>query len=237
MPSVSKRDGGAHDGHRDRMREKYRRNGFNGMAEHEILEMLLYYSIPRKNTNEIAHELINRFGSLSAVLEAPEERLIEVKGVSKTSATLIRMIIPLYNEYKKGINSIKRFKNPDECGEYLLEYFAGELNEHIVVVSIDASCRIIGFDDICSGDAGGVTLNFKKIIGIILKYPLATSVIIAHNHPGGIALPSREDIEATEELHNAFDSIGISFVDHIIVADDEYISMASSQRFSNLFSK
>lgn len=235
MATDPKRNVGKHAGHRNRMRDRYRANGFNGMSSHEILEMLLFYSIPRKNTNEIAHDLIDRFGSLSGVLEAPEDKLTEVKGITPISATLIKMIIPLYNEYKKELNSATKLKNPEECGDYLIQYFAGELREHTVIISIDGSCRVIGFDDICSGDASTVTMDFKKIMQVIMKYPLATSVIIAHNHPGGIALPSHYDIESTVEIHEALKALGISLVDHIIVAGDEYISMASSPRFAECF--
>ncbi len=87
---------GIHDGHRDRMREKFRKTGFEGMHPHEMLEMLLFYSVPRKDTNEMAHQLISRFGSLAGVLEATEDQLVNVGGISQNSATLIKMIIPFY---------------------------------------------------------------------------------------------------------------------------------------------
>lgn len=235
MAANGENESGIHDGHRNRMREKFRKNGFDGMYSHEILEMLLFYSIPRRNTNKIAHDLIDRFGSLTGVFEASEEQLTAVDGITQSSATLIKMIIPLYNEYKKETNSAKRLDDPHDCGKFLVEYYSGMMKERITVICIDASCRILGFEEVCDGDASGVMVNFRRIVEIVMKYPLASAVIIAHNHPGGIALPSREDITATGELRKTLEPMGISLVDHIIIAGDDYISMSSSECFKSVF--
>ncbi len=233
MPNKS--SAGLHDGHRDRMREKFRKSGFNGMEPHEILEMLLYYSVPRKDTNELAHMLINHFGSLAGVLEASEEELVKVKGITSNSATLIRMILPLYNRYSLESNKTVRLKTPNECGAYLKEYFAAKTTECVAVVCIDGSCRVLCVENICEGDATSVILNVRKIVELVMKFPKTTAVIIAHNHPGGLALPSRDDVDATQELIKTLSVMGIYLADHIIVNDEDYISMASSVNFRNLF--
>ena len=224
-----------HDGHRERMREKFRKNGFNGMADHEVLEMLLFYCVSRSNTNGIAHELINHFGSLSAVFEAPEEELMKVKGVGANSAFLIKMILPLYREYKVDSGKSKTLKTPEECGEYLVNYFSSFANERVVVLCLDGSCRILGIEEICEGDVSSVTVNMRKMISSIVKYPATVAVVLSHNHPGSLALPSRDDVKTTSDIKKTLDTLGITLVDHIIVADDEYVSMASSAGFGSIF--
>ena len=224
-----------HDGHRERMRDKFRKNGFNGMADHEILEMLLFYSVSRSNTNNIAHELINQFGSLSAVFEAPEEELMKIKGVGSNSAFLIKIILPLYREYKIDSGKSKTLRTPEECGEYLANYFSSFINERVVVLCLDGNCRVLGIEEICEGDVSSVVVNMRKMISSIVKYPTTVAVVISHNHPGSLALPSRDDVKTTSDIKKTLDTLGITLVDHIIVADDEYVSMASSAGFGSLF--
>lgn len=224
-----------HKGHRNRMRERFSQTKGAGMSEHEMLEMLLYYSIPQKNTNPIAHALIDRFGSIAGVFEASEDQLLMVDGISQNSVTLIKMIIPLFHEYKKQSKSGKRLKTADECGRFLCDYYSGIMKERVTVVCTDASCKVLAFETVCEGDTGSCLMNCRRLVEIVLKYPLTSAVIIAHNHPGGLALPSREDINATNELIKTMRSMNINIVDHIIVAGDEYVSMASSVNFKSIF--
>lgn len=235
MAKEKENNSAIHAGHRNRMRQRFRENGFKGMHPHEILEMLLFYSVPRRDTNELAHKLIERFGSLSGVFEASEEQLTSVDGITKSSATLIKMIIPLYSEYKKEVGLAKRLKNSTESGEFLLDYYAGMLQERVTVICLDSGCRVLCFDSVCDGDVSNVVVNFRKLVELIMKYPLTTGVIVVHNHPGGIALPSREDISATVNLKKTLETMGITLVDHIIVADNDYISMSSSAGFNYIF--
>lgn len=224
-----------HSGHRERMREKFRKNGFGGMPEHEILEMLLFFALPRVNTNDIAHALIDRFGSLAGVLEASEDELTKVKGVSHNSAVLIRMILPLSHEYHKSAQQAKRLQEPSECGRFLVEYYSGVMKETVVALYLDNSCRVLAVDEICDGDVSSVMMNCRRLMETAFKYPMATAVIIAHNHPGGIALPSKSDIDATQELIRTMSAMGINIIDHIIVTNDDYTSMASSAAFRTMF--
>ena len=225
-----------HDGHRDRMRERFSKTGFEGMQEHEILEMLLYYSVPRRDTNPIAHNLIDRFGSLAGVLEAKEEQLLLVDGITQNSATLIKMILPMFHQYsKKSISGVK-LQTSQETGEFLCDYYTGITNERVMVICLDASCKMLAFEKVCDGDSGSCLINCRKLIEIILKYPLTVAVILAHNHPGGVALPSREDVDSTVELIKMLRNVNINLVAHfIIVKKDDFDSMASSANFKSFF--
>lgn len=231
----NKKKSGLHDGHRDRMREKFRRSGLDNMHPHEMLEMLLYYSVPRKDTNELAHSLIEHFGSFAAVFEASEDELVKVPGISYNTATLIKMILPLSRVYHTQSNKADRLNSPTECGNYFVRLFEGYSNERVMAIYLDNRCRVLCSEQICEGDVSQVVVNFRKIIKTAMKYPLASAVVIAHNHPGGIALPSQSDITATQELIKTLGTIGVNLVDHIIVAGSDYTSMASSQAFKKMF--
>lgn len=224
-----------HDGHRNRMRERFGQTGFDGMNDHEILEMLFYYSVPRKDTNPLAHSLIDNFGSLSGVFDASEDQLLMVDGITKNSATLLKMIVPLFHRYNKESVEGKRLKNSSDSGKFLCKYYSGISNERVMAVCIDASCKILAFRQISEGDACSCLMNCRRIVELVLKHPKTTAIIIAHNHPGGLALPSRDDIDTTNELIKTMRGMNISVVDHIIVAGDDYVSMASSANFAGLF--
>ncbi len=229
---------GIHDGHRERMRERFKQTGFDGMQEHEMLEMLLYYSIPRMNTNEFAHELIDHFGSLANVFEADCEELMKVKGVGENSAFLIKMMLPLFNAYSKSPDKKKstvRFKSSSECGEYLCNYYSCITTEIVVVLCVDPNGKLLAMEKIGEGDAASCYVNLRKIVEIVLKNPQTAGVIIAHNHPKGMALPSREDINATTEIIKMLNNVNIKLIDHIIVAPDDYTSMLSSNGFKDIF--
>ena len=232
---ITESNQGIHNGHRNRMRERFRSNGFNGMREHEILEMLLYYSVPRKDTNPIGHRLINRFGSLTGVLDASFDQLLLVDGITENSATLIKMMVPLFHEYQKNTLKGERFNSSEDCGSLLCDYYMGVSEEQVTVICMDASCKVLAFEPVCEGDANNVVINCRRLVEIVLKYPKISAVIIAHNHPNGLALPSRDDINSTAELVKTLKSMGINLIDHIIVAGDDFISMSSSANFRNIF--
>lgn len=229
---------GLHDGHRQRMRERFRQTGFNGMQEHEMLEMLLFYSVSRVNTNELAHELIARFGTLANVFEASYDELLKVKGIGENSAFLIKMMLPLFNAYSKSPDRKKntiKFDGSNACGEYLMNYYSCIPNEMVVVLCVDPNGKLLALEKISEGDAAGCYVNLRKIVELALKHPQSAGVIISHNHPRGMALPSREDINATAEIIKMLESMGIRLFDHIIVAPDDFTSMASSEGFKDIF--
>ncbi len=229
---------GIHDGHRQRMRERFKQTGFNGMQEHEMLEMLLYYSVPRMNTNEFAHELIAHFGSLANVFEANYEELVKVNGIGENSAFLIKLMLPLFNAYSKSPDRKKstvRFDGSNDCGEYLMNYYSCIPNEVVVVLCVDPKGKLLALEKVSEGDAVSCCVNFRKIVETVLKNPQTAGVIISHNHPNGVALPSHEDIAATTKMVKLLESMNIRLYDHIVVAPDDFVSMASSRGFSDIF--
>ncbi len=226
-----------HEEHRKRMRERYSITGFSGMQDHEILEMLLFYSIPRIDTNVLAHDLINRFQTFSGVLEASEEELLSVKGVGKNTATLIKMMIPLFHEYSKSSNNATRLKDSQATSKFLRKYYTGVMNERVMLICIDSSGKVLSFETICEGDCCSCLLNVRRLIEISLRNPLTAGVILAHNHPNGVALPSREDIDSTVELIRMLANVNVKLVDHFIIAGEEYTSMATSVNFKSIFNR
>lgn len=228
---------GIHDGHRERVKKKFLESGFTpATPEHEVLEMLLFYSIPRQDTNPLAHELLNRFGSLPNVLNASYEQLLTVKGISSHTAILLKLILAASDAYLRSMEKEElKNKSADDAGEYLLERyrFLGK-DEIFSVLSLDGVNDIKSFDIIERGDIATVGVSLRKIIETLIRNK-AHSVVLAHNHPSGIALPSQEDITITANIIKALMPLGIKVADHIIVSGNDYVSLAQSDRFKEMF--
>lgn len=226
-----------HAKHRERMRARFIENGFDGMSDHEIIEMILFYAIPRKNTNDIAHELVHRFNGIAGVLEAPLDQLMRVEGIGENAAILIKMMLPLLNRYSARRGEKTAFDTIEKCAKYLISKYAGIIKERISVLCLDANCKVAGYAVVSEGDAGSVSADRRQLVEAILRYPTTVSVILAHNHPGGMALPSREDLISTGELAKALKSLNIILIDHIIIAEGDYVSMLSSPEFKKIFNQ
>lgn len=227
---------GVHDGHRERVKQEFLKNGFNeSTPAHKIIEMLLFYSIPRKDTNEIAHELLNRFGSVSGILDAPAERLTEVKGVTLNTAALIKLIIPIARRYslEKGTKT-ENYSTLDEVCRYLMQRYFGYTKEVFSVTSFSGSGRMLGFDVLGEGNVSEVNVSTREVVETVLKRQ-AVCVIIAHNHPDGVAIPSEEDIVITKNIKSALSHINIRLIDHIVICGDDYVSMAQSRLYKGIF--
>ena len=227
--------GNVHEGHRDRMRDKFLKSGLDSMASHEVLEFLLFHSVPRQDTNEIAHNLMKTFGSLPAVLDAPYEELKKVDGVSKVTATFIKFQLQLMRRYFSDKTELATpIKSVSDCVNYLLGRYIGYDNEVASLLCMDNKCNVLGLEIICEGDIGSAVFSSRKIIETVIKYR-ATTAILVHNHPGGIALPSDDDIGATKGVISALSHVNVLLLDHIIIADGDYVSLAQSQEYKYLF--
>ena len=220
---------GIHDGHREKMRRRFLGGGLEHFADHEALELLLFYAIPRRDTNPIAHALMDRYGSLSAVMSAPVEDLQKVEGIGESAAILLKMVPHLYS--KARLADAKRqdviLNSTDRAGRYLMEYFAGESHEVIYQLGMDRKCKVLFCKKLGDGNVGSAALDLRKLVeNVILNN--VSSVVLAHNHPSGVALPSEEDRQVTAQIRQALQTVSIDLVDHIVVADEDFVSMAAS---------
>ncbi len=225
-----------HEGHRERLRnEVLTSSDPSGIPEHKLLEMLLFYGIPRKDTNPIAHELINKFGGFAGVFEANVADLAAVPGMTKNAAALIKLMLPLAKQYiTQKYKSNTCFTNLNDIGDYIfMQYFAAT-NEKFCLLCLDNLGRMLSFDVISEGNLDSVNVSVRTIIERALQVR-ARSIVIAHNHPGSIAIPSEEDAAMTKAVKDAVSLLSIKLCDHIIVSDDDYISMAQSNEYRELF--
>ena len=236
MTDDKKEKSNIHRNHRQKVREKFYASGFRGMAPHNVLEMLLFFGIPYKDTNPIAHELINRFGSLSAVFETDRADLMQVKGMTENAACLISMILPLYQKYSQEL--VKRrpkFKDNKELAEFLRTLYLDNNNvERVYVLCFDAKDTLLTYRMIGEGDVCSATFDMRKLAAAVIESN-AASVVVSHNHPHGISAPSYQDGEVTASIANILHSFNVNFADHIIVTDKDYFSMANSPRFVQYF--
>ena len=215
-----------HAGHRQKMMDRFIHDkGFENFADHQILELLLFYAHAQKDTNPVAHNLLDTFGSLKGVLEARPEQLMQVPDVGKQAATLISMIVPLTRVWHRcAMEEPSRISNSREAEDYCLSVLAGERTERFYVISLNAQCRVLGRRKISEGSLSEVSAYPRMVMETALNYN-AHSVLLCHNHPGGTCAPSPEDIASTLQLQRLLNGVGILVLDHIIVANDRTYSM------------
>ncbi len=220
---------GIHDGHREKMRSRFLSGGLEQFADHEALELLLYYAIPRRDTNPIAHALMDRYGSLSAVLAAPVEDLQKVEGVGENAAILLKLVPRLCAKARLADADRQELvlNTASRAGAYLLERFYGERNEVIYQLCLDRKGKLLACKKLGEGSIASAALDVRKLVENAILHS-AGSVVLAHNHPSGIASPSVEDYAATDRARAALETIGVALADHIIVADGDFVSLAES---------
>ena len=215
-----------HSGHRKRFRERYIAHGLDNFQDHEVLELLLYYCFPRGDINLLAHRILDYFGgNLQAVFDAPYEELLKIDGVGERTAVLISMLPHIFRRYKEAAQKAVVLPDTKAAGKYFIAKFTGKRNEAMMVLCMDSSCKVLNCQVIAEGTVGAASIRIRKIVEIVMKFN-AFSVIIAHNHPGGAASPSREDIVLTQNIYKTLKALDIELSDHIIVAEDSYLSMA-----------
>ena len=217
-----------HKNHRQRLKQRLREEGLDHFSDVQFLELLLCYCIPRKDTNGIAHDLLSHFGSVSQVLEAPLEELQKVPGMGAESALMLNMMPQAFRFYQVDKNKkIHALTTLDKCGEYLVSYFQGRRNENVFLLCLDAKCRVLCCRQLTEGSVNSANLSVRQVVEVALAVG-ATSVVLAHNHPSGIALPSGEDILSTRRIAAALEAVDVTLVDHIVVSDGDYVSMVQS---------
>lgn len=227
-----------HDGHRKRLRDRYLREGLDNFEEVNVLELLLFYCMPRVDTNPLAHNLLARFKTFNAVLEASPMELMEVPGVGQNVAAFLTLIKESWryygvkaNEKIKSVDMVNKVETINQCGAYMLPYFINRNVETVFLLCLDAKGKIIGCPMIGEGSVNSASISVRKIVEIAINSN-ATSVVLAHNHPSGVAIPSIDDIQTTKRLGKALSAVEIILVDHLVFGDGDFVSIAQSGAYS-----
>ena len=222
-------DKNPHKGHRQRVKNRVLREGVDSFEDHQILELLLFYCIPMKDTNELAHQLIDRFGSLAGVLDARPEDLCAVSGITENSGILLNLIPSLARRYhQEKLKEKTILDSTTKAGEYARALFTGRLYEVFYVICMDSQNRVNHTALLHEGTINEAPVYPRLIVETALRHQ-ATSIILAHNHPGGSHQPSQADVEVTRKIRTATEAIAITVADHIIVAGDGYFSFAENR--------
>jgi len=224
------KDGDLHKNHRRRMRERYlKEGGFEAFDDHTVLEFLLYYSVPRRDTNELAHKMLNEYSGISNLLNADAEDVMKRCGVGESTAILIHMVPQLARWYFRTKTDAKDgvLDSSKKMGEYALGLLAGKKNECFFCISLDVKRRVIGADLISAGGVSKTEVYPRAVAESALKYS-ASGVILAHNHPSCDLLPSQDDRYTTAAIIEALGILDIEIIDHIITGGDKYFSFAEA---------
>ena len=222
-----------HAGHRARLKEKYRAHGLESFTDIEALELLLFYAIPRANTNELAHALLDRFHSFRGVLEAEQTELERVPGIGPNAAALLRLVTDLNSRYQRAA-SVRgtQIRSSSDAGAFLQPQFAYQCEERSVLLCLDTAGRVIECRALAEGSSAMVGLSARELVDYVLR-DKAARVILAHNHVSGVALPSAADVEATARIYRMLQMIGVELVDHLVFCDGDYVSMRDSGHFAH----
>ena len=214
-----------HAGHRTRLLEKIIKYGFNGVAEHEILEAVLYICYSQANTNDVAHKLLKEFGNLHNICAAPIEALTKIKYVGDNTARYLKMLPEFIKAYQLSSFDVKKaFGSLEEIAQYcMLQYIGKDSSEVVYLLCLDAKQKLIKQSKIAEGNPGSVYLDPRRVIEEV-AHTATAKVVLCHNHPGGTLFPSQKDFDVTSRVKMLLNAIGIELLDHVIVVKDKYIS-------------
>ena len=215
-----------HSGHRQRLKERFLRDGLDGFEKHNMLELLLFYTIPQKDTNPIAHALLDRFGSLGGVFSASVDELCTVSGVSEHTATLIKLIPEMWRNVACEIRPDVRYDSVNKLGRLMIDRLSGLTVETIILVLMDNSWNILEIIKLGEGSVNQVRMDTRKLIEHAIRTNAAMA-LLAHNHPNGTLVASPEDLVTTTAVAAAFQTIRVEFLEHLLVAGDRYLPLLS----------
>ncbi len=216
------------EGHRERLRKRLLNEDIDEIPEYVVLEMILAGCIQRRDTCELARSLIKEFGSLSGVIDAPIEVLRKFPGMGEAAAAQIKLIPLFYRKYRlSGWNEGAKnavLKNSNHIKDFIVDKFIGCNKEEFIIVCMDVNGRVLNVKRISKGSINAVSVSVRTVVNTAVTFN-ASSVIVAHNHIGGNALPSNQDCETTKILFHALKNVRVTLEDHVIVGDDDYVSV------------
>lgn len=215
-------------GHRRRVKERFLAEGLDHFDEAHVLELLLFYAIPQKDTKPIAKSLMARFGSFPLVMEASIDELKKVEGIGENAAAFLKLVAETGKYYQvKKESDTKILSSPDAFGKFFVPRFRNLRNETVMMICLDAKCKLLCCHELGQGSVNSANISTRRIAEVALGVN-ATSVVLAHNHPSGLAIPSNDDINTTRHIAQVLAAVDVVLADHIVVADDDYVSMAES---------
>lgn len=221
-----------HEGHRQRLKRRFREEGLDHFDELYVLELLLCYCVPRKDTNPLAHTLLKEFGSLVNVLDATTEELEKVDGVGENISTFLTLIKQVERFYKTEQKKAERIlRTIDQCANYLMAQFHSRDQETVFMLCLDAKCKLLCCKKVGEGSVNSANIPIRRVVEMALNAN-ATTVVLAHNHPSGLAIPSADDVQTTHKIARALESVEIILADHLVIANDDYVSIAQSQYYT-----
>lgn len=223
-----------HTGHRERMKAEFLARGLEGWPDHRVLELLLFYTIPQGDVNDLAHELVERFGSLAGVLDASVEELKKVKGVGDHTAVFLRMLPAVLGRYQGARTRLSAIINsPEEAYAWLEPYFFGARNEMVYVLCLDGKRQVLGVRKVAEGSIEMAEVNTRRIAEEAIGLR-AAQIYVAHNHVSNLAIPSQADWLTTDTLRGALRPIGIELIDHLVFVDGDMVSLKDSEHLKSL---
>lgn len=223
-----------HAGHRERMKAEFLARGLEGWPDHRVLELLLFYTIPQGDVNDLAHELVERFGSLAGVLDASVEELKKVKGVGDHTAVFLRMLPAVLGRYQGARTRLSAIINsPEEAYAWLEPYFFGARNEMVYVLCLDGKRQVLGVRKVAEGSIELAEVNTRRIAEEAIGLR-AAQIYVAHNHVSNLAIPSQADWLTTDTLRGALSPIGIELIDHLVFVDGDMVSLKDSEHLKSL---
>ena len=230
-------DNNVHKNHRSRMREQFTAHGPCVFNDIQLVEFLLFYAIPRGDVNPIAHALLDRFGSISGILKASVTQLKDVPGIGDNTASLLSLcghFVRKCGEEQLPVGI--QLTSPEEFGKFILPRFWNEQNELVMLISLNHRHEVLNCSVITKGSVNATEINTRLVLQQALS-DNATAAVIAHNHPSGHALPSRADIESTVSLAKMLSAVSVKLLDHIVVAENDFISMRETPTLSHIFAE
>ena len=232
LNDVNKSIENLHKGHRKKVRERFIKDGLDSFEDHQVLELLLFYAIPQKDTNNLAHKMLNEYKTLAKLFEAEPLDIMERCSVSENTAILISLLPSIAKCYLKTKREEDKLllNNPNAAGKYAVPMFIGMQYESFVIFCLNAQNKVLHEEVIQRGTLSEVPVYPRKIVELALLHK-AHSIILAHNHPGGSLTPSQDDINITKTIISALEVLEIKVRDHIIVAGEEYLSLKQENYF------